>query len=524
MSHFNVGRRTFLKGVGEVIAASAVGAPLLAGCGSNDGSGAAGPSGAASATPVRGGKATLAIQDVPVNMDPADGQLYSSLEVYQNIFSELISETASFTFEANLASAYQQEDEKTWRFDLVDNAVFQNGEPVTANDVKYTVERQNNGHGLSAFTSSIGSVEVINSHSVRFRLKQPYGPMEATVAGFLDIVNEKAVTGQNPKLRPIGCGPYKMTEWVQGDHVTLTRWEKYFKRDKPYLDQVTFRSVGDDSVRLSGLQTGQFDWIQAIPGQQVANLMNSSRVAHTDAGPFLPYWLSLNVTKPPFNDQRVRQAIAWAINRDDIVKLAFFGQAVAADELVSKPNPWYSGANPFKGGPDLDKAKDLLRQAGVGDITVPMMIKSGIRVYAQIAQVVQSQLKQIGINVTIEALGSAQYIAQLQAHTPALTLSYFSASNDPGITYLLITSNGTAFDSSGPMSDKLIQLVNKFVYEGDPSKRKAVNADLVTAFSEEAAYIPLVNQIQRYWTKPTFHSASPLPTLEIRLEDMWKSG
>jgi len=524
VSEFNVDRRAFLKGVGGAIAIAAVGSPLLAACGSSGTSGSASASSSAKSKPVKGGKSTLAIQDVPVNMDPADGQLYSSLEVYQNIFSELISETSSFTFEPNLASTYKQEDEQTWRFDLVDNAVFQNGEPVTGNDVKYTVERQNNGHGLSAFTSSIGSVEVINPHSVRFHLKQPYGPMEATVAAFLDIVNEKAVTGQNPKLMPVGCGPYKMSEWVQGDHVTLTRWEKYFKSDKPYLDEVTIRSVGDDSVRLSGLQTGQFDWVQAIPGQQVANLTNSSSVAHTDAGPFLPYWLSLNVTKPPFNDQRVRQAVAWAVNREDIVKLAFFGQAVAADEIVSRPNPWYSGANPFKKGPDLDKAKALMRQAGVGDITVPMMIKSSIPVYSQIAQVVQSQLKEIGINVTIEALGSAQYIAQLQAHTPALTLSYFSASNDPGITYLLLTSNGTAFDSSGPMSDKLLQLVNKFVYEGDPSKRKAVNADLVTSFSEEAAYIPLVNQTQRYWTKPNFHSSQPLPTLEIRLEDMWTSG
>lgn len=465
----------------------------------------------------------LAIQDVPVNMDPADGQLYSSLEVYQNIFSELIQETANFTFQPNLASAWQQEDEKTWRFDLVDNAVFQNGQPVTANDVKYTAARQNTGHGLAAFTAVISNVEVINTHSCRFHLQQPYGPMEATVAGFLDIVNQKAVTSANPKLQPVGCGPYKLAQWVQGDHVTLTRWDKYFKADRPYLDQVTFRSVGDDSVRLDGLQTGQFDWIQAVPGQQASSLMSSSAIAHTAAGPFLPYWLSLNVTKPPFNDQRVRQAVAWAIDRDEIVKLVFSGTAVAADELVSPPNPWYTGANPFK-GPDLDKAKALMRQAGVSNITVPMMTKAAIPVYTQIAQLVQSQLKEIGINVTLQPLGSAEYIAELLAHKPAMTLSYFSVSNDPGITYLLITSNGTAFDSSGPMSPQLMQLVNKFVYQGDTAKRKAVNADVVAAFSEEAAYIPLVNQYQRYWTKPNFHSAPPLPTLEIRVEDMWMNG
>lgn len=521
MSELSLDRRKFLKGVGGAFAIAAVGSPLLAAC-TSSGSPTASASG--SAKPVRGGKATLAIQDVPVNMDPADGQLYSSLEVYQNIFSELISQGPNYTFAANLASKWQQEDAQTWRFDLVDNAVFQNGQPVTAKDVQYTAGRQNTGHGLSAFTSVIDSVEVINSHSCRFHLKRPYGPMEATVAGFLDIVNEKAVTSSNPKLEPVGCGPYKLAEWVQGDHVTLARWDKYFKSDKPYLDEVTFRSVGDDTVRLAGLQTGQFDWIQAVPGQKAASLTSSSSIAHTAAEPFLPFWLSLNVTKPPFNDPRVRQAVAWAINRDDIVKLVFFGEAVAADEIVSPPNPWYTGANPFKGSPNLDKAKALMRQAGVSNVTVPMTIKAAIPVYGQIAQVVQSQLKEIGIDVTVQALGSAQYIAQLQAHTPALTLSYFSVSNDPGITYLLITSDGTPFDASGPMSSKLLQLVNQFAYEGDESKRKQVNSDLVTAFSEEAAYIPLVNQKQQYWTKPNFHSAPPVPTLEIRVEDMWKSG
>lgn len=523
MTKPQVDRRRFLKGAGGAVLLSASAGSILSAC-SSSASSASKTSGKAAASPVRGGKAALAIEDVPVNMDPADGQLYSSLEVYQNIFSELIQQDVDYSFQPNLATSWKQEDATTWQFQLVDNAVFQNGEPVTADDVKFTVDRQNVNHGLSAFTSVIGQVEVLNKHSCRFHLQQPYGPMEATVAAFLDIVNEKAVTSANPKLNPVGCGPYQMTQWVQGDHVTLKRWDKYFKAGKPYLDQATFYSVGDDSVRLAGLQTGQFDWIQAVPPQQVKSLTQSSSITPTAAGPFLPFWLSLNVTKPPFNDQRVRQAVAWAIDRQEIVNLAFFGQAVPADEIVSPPNPWYTGANPLKGAPDLDKARSLLKAAGATNINVPMIIKSALPIYGQIAQLIQSQLKEIGISVHVQSLGSAQYIGQVQAHTPALTLEYFSVSNDPGITYLLITSNGTAFDSSGPVSAHLQSLIKQFVFEADTSKRMKISPEVVQAFSEEAAYITLVNEKQQYWTTPSFHSSPPLPTLEIRVEDMWQAG
>ena len=141
MANYEPGRRTYeldrralLKNLGVTLGAAAFGAPLLASCSSNSSSsGTASPAASASAgTPVHGGSASLAILDNPVNMDPADGELYSSLEVYQNIFSELLQVDANFVYQPNLATSWTQEDPQTWTFDLVDNAVFQNGEPFTA--------------------------------------------------------------------------------------------------------------------------------------------------------------------------------------------------------------------------------------------------------------------------------------------------------------------------------------------------------------------------------------------------------
>src|SRR5262245_19161587 len=223
-----IDRHTFLKRSGAVVAAvSGAGAVL----------GAPGTAGArvSAPAPVRGGQITLATVDQPVNMDPADAQLYSSIQVYDNIFSKLIEVTSSFKFVPSLASKWTQEDEQTWTFDLIDNVIFQNNQPLPAVDVKFTFDRLPK-HPNGIFFSALKRTEVLGPHRVRFHLARPYGPSIAALAQLGAIVNVRAVTTLNPKLNPVGTGPYSMKEWIQNDHVTLARWPKYFKKTKPYLD------------------------------------------------------------------------------------------------------------------------------------------------------------------------------------------------------------------------------------------------------------------------------------------------
>jgi peptide/nickel transport system substrate-binding protein len=520
MALFGVDRRSFLKGVGATAAALAM--PALDGCA---GGTSASPHGTAGGKPkpVKGGSATLAIVDNPVNMDPADGQLYPSVQVYENIFSELLEVDANFNFKPNLAASWQQEDERTWIFHLVDNAVFQNGEPFTAHDVAYTVQRMK-PRPLGPYLAYFDTVEVIAPHTCRIHLSKPYGPMEATLASLVDISNEKAIKAGDPKQNPVGTGPYKMTEWVRGSHVTLSRWDRYFKSDHPYLDQVTFRSVADDTVRLTGLQTGQFDWIQAVPPQQSANLQQSPSLRPTGRSPYFPYMVLFNTTAPPFNDIRVRQAVNWAIDRSEIVKLAFFGTAIEATEAVSPPNPFFSGQNPYRNGPDLDKAKSLLSQAKVSSIDVPVLVEQEQPVYTAIAQVLQSQLAKVGIRLHIQTASSAEYIGLLASQKYKIAVSYFSATLDPALTYYLLGHSTSPFNLSAYKSDRLDSELARFTFEADQKVRKQVYPGLVTAFAEESPFLFLANQQQQYWTNTATYGAEVLPSLEVRVEDMWKSS
>ena len=506
-------RRTFLRRTGGLAVAAGLGGGLLEAAGS-----------AAAATTVgtaqRGGTITMAIVDQPVNMDAADGELYSSIEVYDNIFSKLINVTPNFKFVPNLATQWKQDDAKTWTLDLVDNAVFHNGQPMTADDVKFTFDRLRT-HPDGVFFSAWKSTEVVNKNRVRFHLSHPYGPFEASLAGFSEIMSRKAVGSANPKLHPVGTGPFRLKQWVQGDHVTLERWQKYFKSGKPYLDEVKFRSIGDDTVRLTGLQTGEIDWIQQVPAQRYDELLGSSEFASSPGKPYLPYFIVLNCSRPPFNDRRVRQAIAWAVDRKEFQSLLWYGTAVTATEAVSPPSPWYSGVNPYKGGPDADKAKALLKQAGQENLKITYLGQPNVVSQERTGEILKSQLADVGITMDIQNYAPAQYFEHFGKKDYDLTSTYWSATLDPAHLYFPLTYSTSPWNFPGIKSKQLDQVLEKFTYNTNQKSREAAYPDLVRAVAEEAPVIFLTNQIQRYWFKPTLHGSQPLPSLEIKLEDMW---
>jgi peptide/nickel transport system substrate-binding protein len=517
-----IDRRTLIQRAGALGVLSASGgiSALLSACGGNEEQAAATT---AAGKPARGGRAVLATVDKPVNMDPADAQLYSSLQVYQNIFHKLVNVDADFKFIPGLASKWTQDDDKTWTLDLVDNAVFQNGEPFTANDVKFSFDRLPD-HANGIFVQAWKETEVVNPHRVRFHLSQPYGAVLATLAAIGDMVNEKAVTSADPKLHPVGCGPYRMTEWIKDDHITLQKWDKFFKPGKPYLDEAVFRAIGDESVRLTGLQTGELDWIQRVPAQRVKELENASGITSSPGKPYLPDMVMFNCSKPPFNDPRVRQAVAWLIDRDEIVNLVWFGTAVAATEAVSPPNPWHSGENPYDGGPDPDRAKSLLRQAGQENLQVTFAGQPQVATQVRTAEVLRSQFAKAGIQMRIQNYEPAQWFEQLATKKYDLTSTYWSATLDPVHLYLPVCYSKSPWNFPANKNAKIDAALEKFAYTTDEAARKAAYPDVVMAVAEDAPIIFLTNEIQRYWTQDSLHGSVPLPSLEIRVEDMWQES
>lgn len=516
-----IDRRTFVQRAGALGALTASGSlsSLLAACGGDDEEAAATTAGQA----VRGGRAVLATVDKPVNMDPADAQLYSSMQVYQNIFHKLVNVDADFEFIPGLAASWTQDDEMTWTLELVDNAVFHNGEPFTASDVKFSFDRLPE-HANGIFVQAWKETEVLDTHRVRFHLSQPYGAVLATLAAIGDMVNEKAVNAADPKLEPVGTGPYRMTEWVKDDHITLQRWDQFFKPDRPYLDEVVFRAIGDESVRLTGLQTGELDWIQRVPAQRVEELESASGITSSEGKPYLPDMVMFNCSKPPFDDPRVRQAVAWLIDRDEIVDLVWFGTAVAATEAVSPPSPWHSGENPYDGGPDPERAKSLLKQAGRENLQITFAGQPQVATQVRTGEVLRSQLAKGGIEMRIQNYEPAQWFEQLATKKYDLTSTYWSATLDPVHLYLPVGYSSSPWNFPANKSAKIDAALETFAFSTDDAARKSAYPDVVRAVAEDAPIIFLTNEIQRYWTTTSIQGAVPLPSLEVRVEDMWRES
>lgn len=481
-----------------------------------------------SATPVPGGTVVAAIVDKPVNMDPAFSQLYSSMQVYQNIFNSLVYVDSSYNFTPGLAKSWNQIDPVTWEFDLVENAAFHNGEPFTSRDVAYTVERTldpDQAFPNAASLQSIDSVETDGDYKVRFNLKYPWGSFLAEMAVWLEIVNEKAINSADPKLNPIGTGPFKMTDWVQDDQIRLDRWENYHVPGKPYLDTVIFRSISDDTVRLTGLQTDELQWVQQIPMQRVEELRGNQTddIAVSEARPFLPDFLYLNCSNPPFDNVKVRQAIAACLDRSEIIQVAYFGQALPSTEVAPNISPFFTGRNPWEGGPDYDKAKQLLAEAGAEGLTFDFDGQPQVPTQIKIAQVIQQQLSNAGITMNIQNYESGEWITRLNTLEYAATVSYYSVTVDPAQFYNRKLRSDSAGNNIGYSSDEMDALLDNWVGEADVEMRAEAYDGVVALLHDEVPLISLDHQLVQYWSNSDLHGVEPLPDLKVRMESAYYS-
>ena len=479
----------------------------------------------AQGAPKRGGILRVATVDKPVNMDPGYAQLYSSLQIYQNVYNKLAYVDEAGQFIPGLAKSWKQENDKTWLFDLVDNAVFHNGEPFTAQDVVFTFTRlldAKNKLPMRIFFSPVEGVEAVGQHQVRFHLARPFGPLLAMLTQATEIVNEKALKEKDPKLFPIGTGPYRFVEWVKDDHVTLERWDKYFRPGRPYIDRIVFYAPADDTVRLTGLQTGRFNWIQTVPPQRISELERGRDPKASSGRPYLPFFLMLNASKPPFSDRRLRQAIAWAIDRTEIVKLVYFGRHVPTAEPTPEPSPWATGVNAHKTGPDVARARQLLSEAGAGaGLTLTYLVKSQVPVLVKTGEILREQLKKVGIALDVQPLESGQYFEALVGKKFDIAAAWWSVTVDPDMFYSPLQHSTSPWNFSGFKSEEADKRIDAFRFTTSPAARKKMYPELVRWFQEEGSLIVFSNEIQRYWMKPNIHGSAPLPSLELRFEDSW---
>ncbi len=525
----DLSRRDFLRRAGgfsaAALASTSLGA-MLAACSKKKSSTAAstgttGSTGAGSMKP--GGTLQAALTGEPDTLDPATSTIYTGAQVYDNIFSKLIDIDADGSLVGVLATDWSATDAKTWVFNLVDNATFHNGEAFTADDVKYTFERildPNTASSYSPLYDAIKTIEAASPTQAIFHLRSPFGPFLSNLANNGEIVNQKAVEAADPARNPVGTGPFKFVEWVQGDHITLQKFDGYFKTGKPYLDGIEFKFLLVDQGRIDGLSSGELNWVDAVPLQSLSSLSTDPSFTYvTSATAGIPDFLALQTTKPPFDNKLVRQAVYWALDRTQIRDVAYSGAGEVGIEEVPTGSTWFDGASPVT--PDIDKAKGLMSQAGFPDgLEVEFL---GLPQYPELlktGEVVREQLKQIGITMNIKPVDVSVWFNAFIKGNYQITSAYQERTIDPDNFYSLVLRTGGAINTtfySNPAADALIDQAR---VETDDVTRAGLYQQLRQIIFEDVPLIFAHYETINYLMNPNVAGSTVNATLELRMENV----
>ena len=524
----DISRRDVIRRAGLLGLVMAGSPAFLAACSSDSGGTTATQSATASASaaakPIKGGTLKAALTGEPDSLDPAVSSVYTGAQVYDNIFSKLLTIDSTGAFVPRLATKWTATDATTWTFDLVDNASFHNGEKFTSADVKYTFERLLNPKTGSAYTAlytAIASIETPTPTQVVFKLKTTYGPFLTNLANNGEIVNKKAIDSSDPARKPVGTGPFEFVEWVQGDHITLKRFDKYFEAGLPYVDGVNFKFLLVDQSRIDALASGEINWADAIPLQQIATLKTDPRFTYvTSPVAGIPDFLALNTKKAPFDKVEVRQAIAWALDRAAIRDLAYLGSGEIGVEEVPSGSPWYDGQDPYSSAPDANKGKALLAKAGfpnglsveyLGLPQYPELLKTG--------EVVKEQLKAIGIDMTIKQVDVSVWFDAFSKGDYQITSAYQERTIDPDNFYALVIKTGGSINTTGYSNPEVDKLIDQAAASTDDATRKKLYTQIRQTVRDEAPLIFVHYETINYLMEKKVVGSTVTPTLELNLKD-----
>ena len=381
---------------------------------------------AAPAAPVTGSTLTLALFADPVSLDPHRSNDGPSNMMWHQIFNTLVDRDEKGNIIPALATKWQRIGDRTWRFDLRQGVKFHDGTEMTAEDVKFSLERLINPATRSpaAFLLTVlDRVDVESRYQVRLILKNPFAPLLFHLMHKpTSIVPAAAVRASADEFarRPIGTGPYKFASYTRGDRLELTRNADYWG-GAPKLERIVVRIVPDASTAIAELESGGVAGVFNVPPHEVARLQRNRSLAVQVVPSHRITALVLNVDRPPFNDRRVRQAASYAIDRKATLTAAEAGLGVVASSALS---PLIFGHNdklaPYPR--DIAKARQLLSEAGHPNGLKTEMLVWNLPATIKLAEVTQAQLREAGIDVSLKVteFGAAlreQYAANFTIST-----------------------------------------------------------------------------------------------------------
>ncbi len=455
-----------------------------------------------------------------------------TINVYGNIYDTLLRKVwanGEFTIEPHLAESITTIDDTTWELKLRSGVKFHNGDEFTGEDVRFTVQRVLDPAVASPQFSNISGydhVEVVDPYTIRIITKQPFPLVPITLCN-LRIVPAKYFEqngAEHVAANPVGTGPYRFVEWVRGDHLTLEANQGYWN-GAPGISSVVFRIIPEDATRIAALQTANADLILAVPPINAPALEATPDLTVAKTLIERISWIELQALPDsgrPTAKREVRQAIAYALDRDALIEGLLLGNG---EKVATMLTPKHLGYSPDIPGYefDLDKAKGLLSEAGYPDgVELEFMVGTGGQ-SKEYAEAIAGQLAKAGITARINLVESAVLLAGWQKHDfgdmilGTWTSNTFDAD---GTLYPLFHSDTVWSNYSNPEMDRLLDEARSTL---DTAAREQLYKQALQILHDDMPGVPLWEQMALYGLSKRLQW-QPRPDQELFLVEASLSG
>jgi peptide/nickel transport system substrate-binding protein len=463
---------------------------------------------AAAGSPTRGGTLRVGLSVDVVTLDPHLSGSKFDRQVYHNLYDPL------FILDIKLRSGLK----------------FHDGTALDAEAARFNFDRMANDPKSvrKGEVANIASTEVVDPQTLKINLKQPDSSLLATLTDRAGMMISPTALGKlgadlGNNATGAGTGPFQFVEWVPDDHVLLKRNDTYWSTSGgPYLDQVRYRPIPDDTVKLQSLQNNEIDVLDYLAPRNVSIAKSDSNLVVIDVPSLAAFWFTLNTTRPPFSDKNLRLALTYALDTDALVKGVYLGVGVPANGPIS-PASWAYDNSIKPVQRDLNKAKQYLAAAGQPNgfafdfevVNVPIGIQEG--------EVVKAQLAEAGITCNVVQIDGARQLSDGNNKMYDMTGYDWSGRPDPdGNTYQFFhTTPGVSLNWSGISNPQLDQLLEQTRQVTDHDQRKQLYSQAIGILKAEAPVVWEIHPVEPKALSPKLQGYTPIPDGMLRFRDVY---
>ena len=440
-------------------------------------------------------KISIAMKADPKTLDPQKSIDTMSNKSITLIYDTLLDLDENLNLKPNLAESWERLDDCNVVFHLKKGVKFHNGEELKAEDVKFTLERAASSPQTLYLFKPINKVTVIDDYTVQVTTDKPFGALLNNLAAVQGgIVSKKAVLkyGDDYVNHPVGTGQYKLKEWLPGNRIVFEGFKDAYQ-GAPNFEELTYLTIPEVSNRMIALETGEVDVAFDIGIMDKETIENSNNLELVEVESPALLYLGFDQTNPIYQNKKLREAIAYAIDNQTFVDVVFRGSAVAGDSPLPKASPAYNG-NVKKYNQDIEKAKKLLAEAGYPnglDIELWCM-DDGPRV--DMCVIIQDQLKKIGINVEIKIFEFGAYVSKTALPNKELYFLSWNSSGDGDVAlYPLFHSSqhGAPGNRSFYSNKEVDKLLDKARVSVDEEERRSLYKEVQNILQEDLAIYAL---------------------------------